>query len=150
MDYNNYSNERHKQLLKRSQNLQKQGRDLFTENSEEYFELLKYNIAVEDQVFWNHRKEFFLLMKIFLANILDFEGFEDAFSLLFRKTTEEVKMSIIDLEQIKKFQLSPEAYPFASSMGSIFRQFEEVEDEYCTEQDVKDYVKEIYFKYQEE
>jgi len=39
----------------------------------------------------------------------------------------------IDLEQIDKFQPSTRSYRFASVIGSIYRQFEEVEDEYCTE-----------------
>ncbi len=145
MDYNK---KRHKQLVIRSQDLKNQGKALFRENPEEDSELSKYNIAVEEQVFWTHREDFFLLMKNFLDNILDFDAFETAFSLLYRKTTEEVDMFIIDLKQIDKFQPSTRSYRFASFMGSIFRQFEEVEDGYCTKQDVKDFVKEVYLKSQ--
>lgn len=54
----------------------------------------------------------------------------------------------IDLERIEKFQPSTRSYWFASVICSIYRQFEEVEDEYCTEQEVKDYVKEAYLKFQ--
>ena len=87
-------------------------------------------------------------MKNFIDNIFDFDEFETAFSLLYRKTTEEVDMFIINLKQIDKFQPSPRSYRFASFIGSIFRQFEEVEDEYCTEQEVKDFVKKVYLKFQ--
>jgi len=38
----------------------------------------------------------------------------------------------IDLEQIDKFQPSTRSYRFASVIDSIYRQFEAVEDEYCT------------------
>ena len=145
MDYNR---KRHKQLIIRSQDLKNQGKNLFIENQEEYSELSKYNIAVEEQVFWTHREDFFLLMKNFIDNIFDFDEFETAFSLLYRKTTEEVDMFIINLKQIDKFQPSPRSYRFASFIGSIFRQFEEVEDEYCTEQEVKDFVKKVYLKFQ--
>lgn len=145
MDYNR---KRHKQLMIRSQDLKNQGKNLFIENPEEYSELSKYNIAVEEQVFWTHREDFFLLMKNFIDNIFDFDEFETAFSLLYRKTTEEVDMFIINLKQIDKFQPSPRSYRFASFIGSIFRQFEEVEDEYCTEQEVKDFVKKVYLKFQ--
>jgi len=140
--------ERHKQLVIRSQDLKNQGKTLFRENPEEYSELLDYNIAVEEQVFWTHREDFFLVMKNFLDNILGFDEFETAFSLLFRKTTEEVDTSIIDLKQIEKFQPSTRSYRFASFIGSIFRQFEEVEDEYCTKQEVKDSVEKVYLKFQ--
>ncbi|WP_391593827.1 hypothetical protein [Winogradskyella sp.] len=132
----------------RSQDLKNQGKNLFLENPEEDSELSKYNIAVEEQVFWTHREDFFLLMKNFIDNIINFDEFETAFSLLYRKTSEEVDMFIIDLKQIEKFQPSTRSYRFASVIGSIYRQFEEVEDEYCTEQEVKDYVKEAYLKFQ--
>jgi hypothetical protein len=145
MDYNR---KRHQQLVIRSQDLKNQGKNLFIENPEEDSELSKYNIAVEEQVFWTHRENFFLLMKNFLDNILDFDEFETAFSLLYRKTTEKVDMFIIDLKQIEKFQPSTRLDRFASFIGSIFRQFEEVEDEYCTEQEIKDSVEKVYLKFQ--
>lgn len=143
-----YKKERHKQLVIRSRNLKNQEKTLFRENPEEYSELLDYNIAVEEQVFWTHRGEFFLIMKNFLDNILDFDEFETAFTLLYQKTREEFNMFVIDLKQIEKFQPSRRSYRFASVINSIYRQFEEVEDEYCTEQEVKDYVKEAYLKFQ--
>jgi hypothetical protein len=143
-----YNKERHKQLVILSQDLKNQGKNFFLENPEERSELRKYNIAVEEQVFWTHRENFVLIMKNFLDNILDFDEFETAFSLLYRKVRKEVDMFTIDLEQIDKFQPSTRSYSFASVIGSIYRQFEEVEDEYCIEQEVKDYVKQAYFKFQ--
>ena len=143
-----YNQQRHIELLKRLQDFKNQGKNLFIENPEEDSELSKYNIAVEEQVFWTHREDFFLLMKNFLDNILDFDEFETAFSLLYWRTSKEVDMFIIDLKQIEKFQPSPRSYRFASFIGSIFRQFEEVEDESCTERDVKDFVKKVYLKFQ--
>lgn len=87
-------------------------------------------------------------MKNFLDNIFDFDEFETAFSLFYEKIRKEVNMFKIDLERIEKFQLNTRSYWFASVICSIYRQFEEVEDEYCTEQEVKDYVKEAYLKFQ--
>ena len=143
-----YNKERHKQLVIRSQDLKNQGKTLFRENPEEYSELLDYNIAVEEQVFWTHRGEFFLVMKNFLDNIINFDEFETAFSLLYEEVRKEVNMFKIDLEQIEKFQPSTRSYRFASVIGSIYRQFEEVEDEYCTKQEVKDSVEKVYLKFQ--
>ena len=143
-----YNKERHKELVRRSQDLKNQGKNLFLENPEEDFELSKYNIGVEEQVFWTHRENFVLIMKNFLDNILDFDEFETAFSLFYEEVRKEIDMFQIDLEQIDKFQPSTRSYRFASVIGSIYRQFEEVEDEYCTEQEVKDYVKEAYLKFQ--
>ena len=103
-----YNKERHNQLVIRSQDLKNQGKNLFLENPEEDSELSKYNIDVEEQVFWTHRENFILIMKNFLDNIVDFDEFEITFSLL----------------------------------------YEEVEDEYCTEQEVKDYVNEAYLNFE--
>ncbi len=131
-----------------SQDLNNQGKNLFLENPEEDSELSKYNIAVKEQVFWTHRENLVLIMKNFLDNILDFDEFETDFSLLYEEVRKEANMFKIDLEQIDKFQPSTRSYRFASVISSIYRQFEEVEDEYCTEQEVKDYIKEAYLKFQ--
>lgn len=143
-----YNKERHKQLVIRSQDLKNQGTHISKENREEYSELLHYNVEIEEQVFWTHRENFVLIMKNFLENILDFDDFKTAFSLLDGEVRKEVNLFKIDLEQIDKFQPSTRSYRFASVIGSIYRQFEEVEEEYCTEQEVKDYVKEAYLKFQ--
>ena len=142
-----YKKERHKQLVIRSRDLKNQGKTLFRENPEEYSELLDYEIAVEEQIFWTNRGEFFLVMKDFLDNIINFDEFETAFTLLYHKTREEFDVFVIDLKQIEKFQPSTRSDRFAGYINTIFREFEAVEDEYCTEQEVKYYVKEAYLNY---
>lgn len=87
-------------------------------------------------------------MKNFLDNILGFDEFETAFSLLYEEVRKEVDILTINLEQIDKFQPSTRSYRFATVIASIFRQFEGVEDEYYTKQEVKDDVKEDYLKFQ--
>lgn len=143
-----YKKERHKQLVIRSRDLKNQGKTLFRENPEEYSELLDYERAVEEQIFWTNRGEFFLVMKDFLDNIITFDEFETAFTLVYHKTREEFDMFVIDLKQIEKFQPSTRSDRFAGYINAIFREFEAVEEEYCTEQDLKDYVKETYLKFQ--
>ena len=142
-----YNKEKHKQLVIRSRDLKNQGKTLFRENPEEYSELLDYEIAVEEQIFWTNRGEFFLVMKDFLDNIINFDEFETAFTLLYHKTREEFDMFVIDLKQIEKFQPSTRSDRFAGYINAIFREFEAVEDECCTEQEVKYYVKEAYLKF---
>ena len=63
-------------------------------------------------------------------------------------TTFDITRRIEYIKFHEKIQPSRRSYRFASVINSIYRQFEEVEDEYCTEQDVKDYVKEDYLKFQ--
>ena len=145
MDYNN---NRHKQLVLRSQALRTQGKSLLIEDPKASFELSNYKISVDEQVFWTHRQNFFIIMESFINNILDFDEFENAFSLLYGKVRNEERMLQIDLEYIDKFQPSTRPYTFAPVMGSIYRQFEAVQDEYITEQEVKDYVKKKYLEFQ--
>ena len=47
-----YNKNRHRELLKRSHDLKNQRKNLFIENQEDYFELSKYNITVEQHIFW--------------------------------------------------------------------------------------------------
>ena len=143
-----YNKERHKQLVRLSQDLKNQGKSLFREDQEKDSELCKYNIEVEEQVFWSYRENFVLIMQNLRDTILDFDQFETTFSLLYNKVRKEAEMFKIDLEQINKFQPSTRSYRFAIVMCSIYRQFEEIEDEYCTEQEAKEYVKECYLEFQ--
>ena len=55
-----YNKKRHKELLIRSENLKKEGKEL---SAEENSELLKYSILVEQYIFWSHRDEFLVLRK---------------------------------------------------------------------------------------
>jgi hypothetical protein len=109
MDYNK---KRHLKLLKRFLDSKKLNKNFYQENPEDYSELVKYEIIIYEYIFWTRRKDFVLLMKNFIDNIIDFEEFETAFSLLYRKTGEEYDMFNIDLKQIEKFQPSTRPYRF--------------------------------------
>ena len=61
-----YNKKRHKQLVILSQDLENQGKNIFIENPEENSELSKYNIAVEEQVFWT-RSMFIINIKELLT-----------------------------------------------------------------------------------
>lgn len=138
-----YNKIRHLELLKRSLDCKKQNKSLDQDNPEEYSELIQYQIIVYDHICWNHRKEFVLLMENFVNDLLDLEQFEIPFSLLWCKTMKEYEIFEIDLKRIENFQLSPESDKFGSYITCVFRKFEELEDKYCTQQEVKDYVRYI-------
>jgi len=54
----------------------------------------------------------------------------------------------IDLKGLKNFKLDPKSDGFGSLVTSVFRKFEVLEDDECTEQEVKDYVRDILQKIQ--
>lgn len=82
-------------------------------------------------------------MKKFVNNSIDMEEFEKEFSLLYWKADKAFETFKTDLKKLERLQLDPKASEcrFSSFIVSIFRQFEVLEDEECSEQDVKDLVK---------
>ena len=142
-----YNNERHKELVRNYLEVMNQERVHEYNGSKEHLELLEYNILVEKQVFWTHYEEFLHIMKNFLDNISNFDEFETAFTLLFDKTLDEVTMINRDVEKIEKFQpRTLEVDWFSGSIIYIFRQFEAVDDEYITKQELKDCVEKTYLE----
>ena len=53
-----YNQQRHIQLLKRSQDFKNQGKSFYKERPEESLELSNYNIAVQYHLFWEQRFKF--------------------------------------------------------------------------------------------
>ena len=137
-----YNKKRHKELVKRLLDLRNQGKILFQENRKEFLELIPYDIVVEEEVYWAHREEFVKIIKNFLTGNIDFDEFEIAFSVLYSKVRKEFESFSIDLEQIEKFQPSTRSDKFAIVMNAFYRKFEEVEDEYVTEDEAMNYIKE--------
>jgi hypothetical protein len=82
-------------------------------------------------------------MKNYVHDSIDFEHFKIAFSRLWRDSMKEDATFTRDPKRVKNFQLNPKAYGFCSLVTAIFRQFEVLEDEECTEQEVKDYVRDM-------
>ena len=66
-----YNQKRHIELLKRSQDLKNQRKNLFIENQEEDLELSKYNTIVAEYIFWQDRDRVALLMEDFLNKKID-------------------------------------------------------------------------------
>lgn len=136
----NYNKVRHLELLKRFLDLKKQGKDLYTENRDQGSELLHYQSKLQDSIFWKRKEQFVLCMKNYVHDSIDFEHFKIAFSQLWRDSMKEDAI-FTDPKRVKNFQYNPKAYGFCSLVTAIFRQFEVLEDEECTEQEVKDYVR---------
>jgi len=111
-------------------------------------ELLDYRCRLEGHTFWNNREEFVLWMENFIHDSIDMEEFEIAFSQLWCEKMKEGDAFERDLKRIENVQLDPRSDGFGSFVTSVFRQFEVLEDEECTEQEVKDYVRDTLQKIQ--
>ena len=143
-----YNKIRHLELLRRFLNFRKQGRDLYRENKDEYMELQEYRCALYHHIFWKSKEQFVLLMDNFIHDFMDMEQFEIAFSQLWWENMKAFDAFEIDLKELKNFEPDPKSNKFGSSITSVFRQFEVLEDEDCTKQKVKDYVRDVRRKIQ--
>jgi hypothetical protein len=125
---------------------EKQGKniyDFYLEKQDEYLELNRYDSMVNDYIFWTRRKEFVLCMENYVHDSIDFEHFEIAFSRLWEESMEEYTELEIDVKGLKNFELDPKSDEFCRSVSVtvVYRYFEMLEDEECTEQEVKDSVR---------
>jgi hypothetical protein len=143
-----YNKIRHLKLLRRFLNFRKQGRDLYRENKDEYMELQEYRCALYHHIFWKSKEQFILLMDNFIHDFIDTEQFEIAFSQLWWENIKAYDGFEIDLKGLKNFELDSRSNKFGSSITSVFRQFEVLEHEDCTKQEVKDYVRDVRRKIQ--
>jgi hypothetical protein len=77
-------------------------------------------------------------MENYVDNSINFEHFEITFSLLWWESMEQYARFTKDPKRAKNFQLNLKAYRFSSLVTCVFRQFEVLGDQECTEQEVKD------------
>ena len=76
------------------------------------------------------------------------EQFEIDFSQLWWETMKVYDAFEIDLKRVKNFQPNPRSNKFGSFITFIFHQFEVLEDEDCTEEEVKNIVRDVLRKIQ--
>jgi hypothetical protein len=129
-----YNQKRHIQLLKRSQDLKNQGKNLFIENREEDFELSKYNIAVEEHIFWQDRYQVGLLMEDFLNRKIDGEELCGRVYGLRRKlinTCEKFKLELTSgSEKIKAFQPDGRSKKLSGFLTGLYCECEHFDEDY--------------------
>ena len=63
-----YNKEKHRQLLKYSQDLRKQGKFIAKESREDYLKLLSYSAMVSSQLNWEIQDQYLEIFKKFLSN----------------------------------------------------------------------------------
>lgn len=80
-----YNRKRHIELLKQREKVLSENKSFFKENRSEDLELDKYEIAVEDHLFWEDRFEVASLIQAFLNKEMDGQEFHDSVFGLRRK-----------------------------------------------------------------
>ena len=129
-----YNQNRHMELLKRSQDLKKQGKKLFIENQEEGFELSEYNITVEEHIFWQDRYQIVLVMEDFLNRKINGELLCEQVYGLRRKlinTCKQFKLELISSsEKIKNFQPDERSKKLSGFLTGLYCECEYFDEDY--------------------
>jgi hypothetical protein len=84
-----YNKIRHLELLRRFLDFKNKGKDLYTENRDEYMELLHYRGRLEDHIFWKSKKAICFIDGNLIHDLIDMEQFEIAFSRLWKETIKQ-------------------------------------------------------------
>ena len=79
-------------------------------------------------------------MQNYIGNSITPENFEIAFSSLWKSKMKEFNQMKLDLERLKNFEPNPDSANCGAFRSCVYRQFEELEDEICTEQEARDYI----------
>lgn len=115
-----YDKVRYLELLKQAENIKKKGLSLYKENRDMYLELLKYEVRLSDQTFWENRKNYFSIMNDLLNEKLTAEDFVDEFMYLWEKDRDTV---------IVNYDPNIESKGFARWIDRIFFPCEDFEPE---------------------
>lgn len=151
-----FNQSRYLELLKYSQDLEKQGKSLYHENEKCYFELSKYRVAVSHHVDWTKRRELALLMENFLHGVIDVDH-ADQFCLDFfalrKKFMDSFKKfeSELGSERLKDFQPDEKSIGFGwlRLLSFLWGVCDAFDDEFATDEETYEFcdsVKEAYFR----
>ena len=108
----NYNLKRHVELLKQQKKILSENKSFFKKNRAEDLELIKYNAAVGNSIFWEDRFNVASVMEDFLNKKMNTHEFHDSVFGLHRKHLAKCNTFLSKLvsEEIKDFSPSKDAY----------------------------------------
>jgi hypothetical protein len=114
---------RYKKLLAKETALVKKKKSLLTENRPEYFELLDSRASIEEQMNYNRRNDYFLLIDKYLNQLITPFDFQIEFLKLEKNDS---RKALEDEEQLSTFSLVDNLKEFSNLMGKIYDLCEDV------------------------
>ena len=131
-----YNQQRHIQLLKRSQDFKDQGKSFYKESPEESLELSSYNAAVEENIFWQQRYKVAELLQDFLNRKIDGQEFCDRVFGLRRNLMIVTKKFLIQLGagEVKDFQPDPRSKKLSGLLSGLFCYCDDFMEDYENDQ----------------
>jgi predicted house-cleaning noncanonical NTP pyrophosphatase (MazG superfamily) len=140
-----YDIQRYFSLLEQEEILKKQGVSFYTVNQEDYMELLKYKVRLENQKYWENRQKYVSVISEFLNGITTAEDFSDEFLDLWKKDRDRDR----DLSKMN-FEPDTISEEFSSLIGKVFSCCEifEPESKEYDEKWLKNSIKKIFSEMQ--
>jgi len=125
----NYNLKRHVELLKQKKKVLSEKKSFFKENRAEALELSKYNVAVENSLFWEDRFKVASVMEAFLNKKMNAHEFHDSVFGLRRKHLAKCNTFLSKLvsEEIKDFSPSKDAYRLKGFLSALYSECEHFE-----------------------
>ena len=137
-------------LLEKEKILATKGYSLYSENEKENSRLRSYRITLEDQIYYNNRYEYQVLIKGYIAEKMITLGFISAFLKLFRIDRDRLEPIEKDFKRLSTFSIDSKPKNFATFISEIFEDCDYSFDENCkvTEEEFKDSIKNKYSQMQ--
>lgn len=131
-----YNQQRHIELLKRSQDFKDQGKSFYKESPEESLELSSYNAAVERNIFWQERYKVAELMQDFLNRKIEGQKFCDRIFGLRRNLMIGSDKFLIQLGagEVKDFQPDPRSEKLSGFLTFLFCYCDDFMEDYENDQ----------------
>ena len=131
-----YNQQRHIQLLKRSEDFKNQGKSFYQESPEESLELAKYNSALADHLFWEQRYKVDELIQDFLNRKIDGQELCGRVFGLRRNlinACEKLKLELSS-QEVKEFQPDPKSKKLSGFLTGLFCYCDDFMEDYENDQ----------------
>ena len=110
---------RYSKLIEKETALANQKKSLFSENQSEYLELLNYQASVEQQIIYNRKNDYFLLINKYLNQLITPSEFRIEFLKMEKKDGTKANKILQDSQQLSVFSLVENLEEFSNLMGQI-------------------------------
>ena len=104
---------RYKELLK----LEESGKISFLD--ENYFELLSYKASVEEQISYNRKKDYFLLIHEYLSRVISPYEFRSKFLQMEKEDSKKATIILEDFQELEVFTLAEDLEKFSDLITQI-------------------------------
>lgn len=143
---------RYKELLEKEKYLNQQNKSFFSENKEEFLELLSYGSRVQDQISYQRKNEYHSLISQYIKKVLTAPKFQFEFLKMEQEDSTVAKIITDDLERLAIFATDLKALEFSSLMSEISEismiAIEFGPEEGISDQNFRKSVEKLYFKMQ--